>query len=70
MNTRKNKGWIQIAPYRYAVPLKKQWTVYEGMWSDRGENCIAGLEVIRDNSTQNKPVRFNTLDEAIHRYGN
>ena len=68
LNPRRDKGWILIAPYRYAVPLKnRKWTVYEGGWSGTGEDNIAGLTVIRD--TNNKPVRFNSLDEAKQRYG-
>ena len=65
---RRDKGWIRIASYRYAVPLKnRQWSIYEGAWSDTGEDCIAGLTVIRD--ANNKPIRFNTLAEAKQRYG-
>ena len=65
--SRARKGWILIAHYKYAVPLKNgNWTVYEGGWSDNGEDCIAGLTVIRDNN--NKPIRFNTLDEAKQKY--
>ena len=69
MASRKERGWVLIAPYRYAVPLKSgKWTVYEGGWSDKGEDYIAGLSVIRD-SFNNKPVRFNSFDEALKNLG-
>ena len=62
-DSRARRGWIRIAHYKYAIPLKNgQWTVYEGGWSGSGEDCIAGLMVIRDSN--NKPVRFNSLEEA------
>ena len=63
-DSRERKGWIIIAPYTYAVPLKNgQWTVYKGGWSSNGEDSTAGLEVVRGDSS-NKPVRFNSLEEA------
>ena len=68
-NPRRDKGWLLIAPYKYAVPLKNgQWTVYEGGWSDSGEDNIAGLTVSRD-WFNNKPMRFNTFDEVQQIYG-
>ena len=69
LNPRRERGWVLIAPYRYAVPLKNgQWAIYEGGWSDTGEDSIAGLLVKRD-TFNNKPLRFNSLEEAERRYG-
>ena len=68
-NTRELKGWIQVAQYKYAVPLKNgKWTIYEGCWGNNAEDNIAYPEVVRDSNK--KPARYNSLEEIIALYDN
>lgn len=62
-DSRAKRGWVLIAPYTYAVPLKNgQWAVYQGGWSCNGEDSTTGLAVRRDS--KERPVRFRSLEEA------
>lgn len=60
--SRDSQGYIYLGRYQYAKKLKRGgYSLYEGMYSDRGEDRTSGLEVVRDNNRV--PLRFNGLED-------
>ena len=66
--SREDNGLTYLGRYKYARQLKMGgYSLYEGAWSDRGEDNTAGLEVVRDSN--GKPLRFDTLEDVQSHVG-
>lgn len=64
--SREDRGFIYLGRYIYARKLKRgDYSLHQGMYSNRAEDRTAELEVIRDDS--NHPLHFQTIEDA-HKY--
>jgi len=63
---REDQGLYYLGRYCYARELRNgQYSLYEGAWSDRGEDNTAGLSVVRDK--EGRPKRFKSW-ESVNEY--
>ncbi|MEE9303197.1 MAG: hypothetical protein V3U84_05365 [Thiotrichaceae bacterium] len=63
--SRAERGFYYLGRYCYAHRLKNGiYSLYQGAWSDRGEDSTSGLEVVRDdNGNALRFANWNAVNE-------